>query len=226
MTQDKQSEQLEQQLQHWYAQSKATQPLPAAIKQQFVEPTALHRLWQWSRAQCSFRRLQALSAVIVLGLVWQLWFEQQMYYQISQSSQADGWQIHQLSSESQSPSKQAVSSVQGGAAGAAAAQQRQTLYAQRYQDYVAERQQIEVMQQLIVSRLPSANGMVDWQLVSCQQLRLQLTADWLTQFKQQQQWTEQHWQQLADSRWLRVSTGKQGQILNLQASAQPPACAP
>ncbi len=90
-----------------------------------------------------------------------------MYYQISQSPQADGWQIHQLSSESQSPSKQAASSVQGESTGtgAAAAQQRQTLYAQRYQDYVAERQQIEVMQQLIVSRLPSSNGMADWQLV-------------------------------------------------------------
>ena len=79
MKQDKQSEPLQAQLQQWYAHSKATQPLPAAIKQQFVEPSGLHRLWQWSLAQFSFRRLQALSAVIVLGLVWQLWFEQQMF---------------------------------------------------------------------------------------------------------------------------------------------------
>ncbi len=225
-----QQPQLEQQLQQWYAQSKASQVLPAAMKQQFVEPSGLNLLWQWIRAQLSFRRLQAVSAVLVLGLVWQLWFEQQMYYQISQSQQADAWQIHQLSTEPFRAQHEAPSIQQQGkaptAAVSVAAQQRQMLYAEKYQDYLARRQQIEVMQQLIVSRLPGADGLTDWQLVSCQQLRLQLTADWLTQFKQQQQWTEQKWQQLADSRWLSVSTGKQGQILNLQPSEQPPACAP
>jgi hypothetical protein len=100
---------------------------------------------------------------------------------------------------------------------------RQALYTQKYQDYLQASKNSQIRRQLIVSRQFSEDG---WHLDVCQQMQLQLTSEWLAQFKLQQHWTEPQWQQLQQSDWLQITTGAEGQILALQRSDQPPACAP
>ena len=158
---------------------------------------------------------QALTAVLALGLGWHLLQQDQSYYQISQSNEPYPVQVHQLIP--QQPEKLPVEqyNVQSG--------QRQALYTQEYQAYLKASKNSQIQRQLIVSRQLSDDG---WHLDVCQQMQLQLTSEWLAQFKRQQHWTEPQWQQLQQSDWLQVTTGAQGQILALQRSEQPPACAP
>lgn len=216
-------EQLDQQLQQWYQQSRQQQGMPEALKKQLVQTIATQptprswferirqmkwQLWHW-------RRLQALTAVLALGVGWQLWQQEQLYYQISQSNDVYPVQVHQIA-----PQQQLADNRPQRPDGAG---QRRALYAQRYQDYLNAREHSAVQRQTIVSRQVSADG---WHLDLCQQLQLQLTREWLAQFKQQQHLTEAQWQQLQKSEWLQITTGGQGQILTLQQSSQPPACAP
>lgn len=216
-------EELEQQLQQWYRQSRQQNAVPVAVKQQLsaqIAATAASRSGWQRLAQSlsqfwSWRNMQALTAVLALGLGWQLWHQDQFYYQISQSNAPYPVQVHQLipqQSEKIPVEQHLVRSSQ-----------RQALYKERYQDYLKASQNSQRQRQLIVSRQFSQDG---WHLDLCQQMQLQLTSEWLAQFKQQQHWTEPQWQQLQQSDWLQVTTGEQGQILALQRSAQPPACAP
>lgn len=215
-------DQLEQQLQLWYQQSRQQQAMPEALKQQLAQSMAaqvpqrrrLDRLSQALWQFWSWRNLQALTAVLALGIGWQLWQHEQLYYQISQTNDTYPIQVHQLTPEQSLVVMQPQSDSSA---------QRQALYAQKYQDYLKSRDNSAIQRQVIVSRQLSADG---WQLDLCQQMQLQLTSEWLAQFKIQQDWTESQWQQLQHSDWLRITTGGQGQILALHHSETPPACAP
>lgn len=216
-------DQLEQQLQQWYQQSRQQQAMPNTLKKQLAQSMVaqapqrswLDRLNQGLWAFWSWRNVQALTAVLALGIGWQLWQHEQLYYQISQTNDAYPIQVHQLAPhQSLSVATQQQSSSSG---------QRQALYAQKYQDYLKSSENSQVQRQVVVSRQVSEHG---WQLDLCQQMQLQLTSDWLAQFKIQQNWTDLQWQQLQHSNWLQITTGGQGQILALQHSETPPACAP
>lgn len=216
-------EELEQQLQQWYQQSRQQNAMPVAVKQQLrahIAATAearsswqrlthlLIQLWSW-------RNVQALTAVLALGLGWHLLQQDQTYYQISQSNEPYPVQVHQLIPQQQSGMPAEQYNARAG--------QRQALFTQEYQVYLKATKNSQIQRQLIVSRQLSEDG---WHLDVCQQMQLQLTSEWLAQFKQQQHWTEPQWQQLQQSDWLQVTTGAQGQILALTRSEQPPNCAP
>lgn len=222
-------DELDQQLQQWFRQARQQNVMPAPLKQQLAAkleatskaPLDWHRLTQRMLQLWSWRNIQALTAVLALGIGWQLWQQEQLYYQISQSNDAYPVQVHQVT-------QQFLSDPQQTAAARAtevntAAGRRQALYSQKYQDYLKASENHEIQRQLIVSRQFSADG---WHLDVCKQMQLQLTNEWLTQFKLQQHWTEPQWRQLQTSDWLQVTTGEQGQILALKRSEQPPACAP
>ncbi len=216
-------EELEQQLQQWYQHSRQQNGMPDALKKQLTaqiadtpQPksdwqwlmTALLQLWSW-------RNIQALTAVLALGIGWQLLQQQHTYYQISQSNDLYPVQVHQLTPQQTATT---LTDKLNAASG-----QRQALYTQKYQDYLKASKNSQIKRQLVVSRQFSEDG---WHLDVCQQMQLQLTSEWLAQFKLQQHWTEPQWQQLQQSDWLQVTTGAQGQILALKRSEQPPACAP
>lgn len=230
-------EELEQQLQQWYQQSRQQNGMPAALKQQLAitmqsQPVSsiwgrlLQRLFQLF----SWRNIQALTAVLALGVGWQLLQQERLYYQISQSNDVYPVQVHQItqqrianlpSSGSEKADRQLTTAMSGNEVKAAG--QRQALFQQQYQDYVKTITNSQPLRQLIVSRQFSEDG---WYLDLCQQMQLQLTSEWLAQFKLQQHWTDPQWLQLQQSDWLQLTTGAQGQILALKRSEQPPACAP
>lgn len=216
-------EDLDQQLQQWYQQARQQNTMPVDVKQQLAAQIAAtsqpisdgQRLTHWLIQLVSWRNVQALTAVLTLGIGWQLLQQEQTYYQISQSNDLYPVQVHQLT-----PQQTAVMPIDQLKARSG---QRRALYTQEYQDYIKASKNSQIQRQLIVSRQLSDDG---WHLDVCQQMQLQLTSEWLTQFKRQQHWTEPQWQQLQQSDWLQVTTGAQGQILALQRSEQPPACAP
>jgi len=216
-------EELDQQLQQWYQQSRQQNVMPMAVKKQLAaqiaatsRPTASwQRLISWILQLVSWRNIQALTAVCALGVGWQLLQQEQSYYQISQSNDVYPVQVHQFT-----PQQTVATSLDKPDSSAG---QRQALFTQKYQDYLQASQNSQTQRQLIVSRQFSEDG---WHLDVCQQMQLQLTNEWLAQFKLQRQWTEPQWQQLQQSDWLQVTTGAQGQILALQRSEQPPNCAP
>lgn len=217
------SEQLTAALELWYRQSAQQHQMPVQQKQ-----LLLRQLQQRTRPKFrlihlklfaqqlagwfSYSKLQALTAVFALGLGWFLiQQQQQLSYQISQTNSFYPVQIHQLNSE-----KISTGSL-------SAAQQRQQIFSQSYQDYQQSVASGHAIKQQVLARQSTDSG---WLLDACSKLRLQLSEGWLEQFKLQQQWTEPQWAQLAASRYLQVSTGAQGEIIALQASANPPSCAP
>jgi hypothetical protein len=216
-------DELETQLQHWYQQGLQNQQMPddlkkrlaAQVKQRTQTASAWQKLTQALWQLWSWRNLQALTAVLALGVGWQLLQQQPTYYQISQSTDVYPVQIHQLT-------EQRLASSPADTANAASGQ-RQAIYTQKYQDYLKARSNTQAQRQLIVSRQFSEDG---WSLDVCQQMQLKLTSAWLAEFKQQLSWSEPQWQRLQKSDWLQVTTGPQGQILALQRSEQPPTCAP
>lgn len=215
-------EQLDQQLQQWYQQSRQQHRMPEEVQKQLTaqiaaisKPTSgWQRLIPWMLQLFSWRNIQALTAVVALGVGWQLLHQQHTYYQISQTLDAYPVQVHRLTTQKM------VDLAEGGTT---ATGQRQALFQQKYQDYLQASASNQAQRQLIVSRQFSDDG---WHFDLCQQMQLQLTNEWLAQFKLQQNWTEPQWQQLQTSDWLQITTGGQGQILALQHSAKPPACAP
>lgn len=216
-------EKLEQQLQQWYQQSRQQQGMPDSVKKQLKTQMAttsgpgaawqrpMQALWQF----WSWRNVQALTAVLALGVGWQLLQQEQTYYQISQSNDVYPVQVHQLTAVQTTDAPTELRHTDAG--------HRQALYTQKYQDYLQASKNNQIQRQLIVTRQFSEEG---WHLDFCQQMQLQLTSEWLAQFKLQHHWTESQWQQLQSSDWLQITTGSQGQILALQQSAKPPACAP
>ncbi|WP_306520726.1 hypothetical protein [Rheinheimera sp.] len=212
-----QSDALSEQLEAWYQQSSAQHQMPAVAKRRLLQQlktqpkphfsVLLLRFIRWF----SWPKLQAVTAVFALGLGWHLWQQQQLSYQISQTDLLIPVQIHQLSTETAT-----ISSVP-------ARVSRQQLFSQSYQDYIKSVELGAAVKQQVLARQAAAGG---WQLDLCQQLQLQLTEGWLQEFKQQQQWSEPEWTLLATSRYLEVSTGANGQIIALKATAQPPSCAP
>lgn len=231
-------EELEQQLQHWYQQSRQQNGMPAALKQQLAatmqsQPAksmwrvGLHAVLQY----LGWRNIQALTAVLALGIGWQLLQQERLYYQISQSNDLYPVQVHQITQQPitdlpTAGTKKAepnIAATASGSEGKVIAGQGKALFQQQYQDYVKTITNSQPQRQLIVSRQFSEDG---WHLDLCQQMQLQLTSEWLAQFKLQQHWSEPQWQQLQQSDWLQLTTGAQGQILALKRSEQPPACAP
>ncbi|RVU40583.1 hypothetical protein EOE67_05945 [Rheinheimera riviphila] len=216
-------EELEQQLQQWYQQSRQQNAMPEAVKKQLTAQIAAtsqpisgwQRLIPWMLQLLSWRNIQALTAVVALGVGWQLLHQQHTYYQISQTLDVYPVQVHQLTTQEAAGLPTAVT---------AATVQRQALFQQKYQDYLQASANHKTQRQLIVSRQFSDED--GWHLDICQQMQLQLTSEWLAEFKLQRQWTEPQWQQLQASEWLQVTTGAEGQILALQRSEQPPNCAP
>ncbi|OBP15558.1 hypothetical protein A5320_09515 [Rheinheimera sp. SA_1] len=216
-------EELEQQLQQWYRQSRQQNGLPVAVKKQLAAQIAAtsQPTFGWQRMMLgilqlfSWRNIQALTAVLALGIGWQLLQQEQSYYQISQSNDVYPVQVHQFTPQQTPATPPDTPNNSSG--------QRQALYTQKYQDYLQASKNSQIRRQLIVSRQFSEDG---WHLDVCQQMQLQLTSEWLAQFKLQQHWTEPQWQQLQQSDWLQITTGAEGQILALQRSDQPPACAP
>lgn len=231
-------EELEQQLQHWYQQSRQQNGMPAALKQQLAatmqsQPAkSMWRVGLQALMQClSWRNIQVLTAVFALGIGWQLLQQERLYYQISQSNDLYPVQVHQITQQRiadlptagpQKANRQIDAAASGNELNAVAGQ-RQALFQQQYQDYVKASKNSQTQRQLIVSRQFSEDG---WHLDLCQQMQLQLTSEWLAQFKLQQHWSEPQWQQLQQSDWLQLTTGAEGQILALKRSEQPPACAP
>jgi hypothetical protein len=182
--------------------------------------------------QClSWRNIQALTAVFALGIGWQLLQQDRLYYQISQSNDLYPVQLHQITQQHiadlpTAGSKKAEPNIAAAASGnemTAAFEPPRALFQQQYQDYVKTITNSQPQRQLIVSRQFSEDG---WHLDLCQQMQLQLTREWLAQFKLQQHWTEPQWRQLQQSDWLQLTTGAEGQILALKRSEQPPNCAP
>ena len=216
-------EELNQQLQQWYRQSRQQNAMPVVVKQQLkaqiaatsVSGSGWQRLAQSLIQLWSWRNVQALTAVFALALGWQLLQQDQFYYQISQNNAPYPVQVHQLIPLHPEKIPGEQYNVRAG--------QRQALYTEKYQDYLKASQNSQNRRQLIVSRQFSQDG---WHLDLCRQMQLQLTSAWLHQFKLQQHWTEPQWQQLQQSDWLQVTTGEKGQILALQRSEHPPACAP
>lgn len=217
------SEQLTAELELWYRQSAQQHQMPQQQKQALLQQLQQRARPKFSLIQLklfvqqlagwfSFAKLQALTAVCALGLGWFLiQQQQQLSYQISQTNSLYPVQLHQLSSETIS------------AETLTAAQQRQQIFSQSYQDYQQSVAAGHVIKQQVLARQSADSG---WLLDACSKLRLQLSEGWLAQFKLQQQWSEPQWAQLAASRYLQVSTGAQGEIIALQASANPPSCAP
>ncbi|MCT6700035.1 hypothetical protein [Rheinheimera sp. 4Y26] len=217
------SEQLTAELELWYRQSAQQHQMPQQQKQLLLQQLQqrarpkfrliqLQLFVQQLAGWFSFAKLQALTAVCALGLGWFLiQQQQQLSYQISQINSLYPVQIHQLNSEE----------VPAGSLSAAL--QRQQIFSQSYQDYQQSVAAGHVIKQQVLARQSADSG---WLLDACSKLRLQLSEGWLAQFKVQQQWTEPQWAQLAASRYLKVSTGAQGEIIALQASANPPSCAP
>jgi hypothetical protein len=213
------SDALSEPLELWYQQSKQQHPMPAANKQalqQLLQVKAnpggsitvvLQRLIK----VCSWHKLQALTAVFALGLGWFLiQQQQQLTYQISQTDTLYPVQLHQLNNENPQPEQSADT-------------KRQQIYSQRYQDYQKSVAAGNVIKQQVLARQSATSG---WQLDLCQKMQLQLSDGWLAQFKQQQQWSQPQWAQLASSRYLEVSTGSNGEILAMKATERPPSCAP
>ncbi|WP_333797511.1 hypothetical protein [Rheinheimera sp.] len=209
-------------LELWYRQSAEQHQIPPPQKQalwQLLQHKAgpksrliqLKIIMQQLVGWFSFPKLQALTAVCALGLGWFLIQQQQLSYQISQTNSLYPVQIHQLNSEE----------IHAGSL--SAAQQRQQIFSQRYQDYQKSVAAGHVIKQQVLARQSADSG---WLLDACSKLRLQLSEGWLEQFKLQQQWSEPQWAQLSSSRYLQVSTGTHGEIIALQPSAQPPSCAP
>lgn len=216
------ADRLSEQLEIWYHQSQQQHQMPSqhklALQQRLQAKTQprfsgviglLRRLQQG----CSWPRLQALTAVFALGLGWFLiQQQQQLTYQISQTNTLYPVQLHQLNNEK--PTAEPFSNAQ---------QQRQQIFSQRYQDYQKSVAAGHVIKQQVLARQSAKSG---WQLDLCQKMQLQLTEGWLSQFKQQQQWSEPQWTLLANSRYLEVSTGVNGEIIAINAAEQPPSCAP
>lgn len=216
------ADKLSEQLELWYQQSQQQHPMPAQHKRELqqrlqakTQPRFSGVIGLLRRLQqgCSWPRLQALTAVFALGLGWFLiQQQQQLTYQISQTNTLYPVQLHQLNNENLNTGQSSN-----------AQQQRQQIFSQRYQDYQKSVAAGHVIKQQVLARQSAKSG---WQLDLCQKMQLQLSEGWLSQFKQQQQWSEPQWALLANSRYLEVSTGVNGEIIAINAAEQPPSCAP
>lgn len=200
-------QELELRLQQWYQQSKASHPLPKALKQQFysVAPAKpVVDLEKWRRRSTEWLALAACALMIIF---WQK--PELLLYKIDQVQQQDTLiVVHYLGAE-RAESEQAVVSSNT---------QRQHLYQQAYRDYLQSTQLTAAQHEQVFWR---ENVDAGWQLKSCDAIVLQINRDLLNQMQQEQ---PEQWQQLESSPFVALKFGQHGQILAINKSAAAPNC--
>ena len=201
------NELLDQQLKQWYAESKASQPMPEALKQQFsaqLPPNQVIDLATWRRRATEW---VALAACALLILFWQK--PELVLYKIDQVQQQERLiVVHYLDAENNEPRSQLAENNA----------KRQQLYQQAYQDYLNSSQLTAAQYEQVFFRQDIAAG---WQLTGCDPLVVQINRDLLERWQQQQ---PSEWQQLEKSQFVRLKFGEQGQIMAITESAVAPNC--
>lgn len=197
----------EQQLKQWYAESKASQPMPEAMKQQFsgqLPPNNVVDLAKWRRRTTEWL---ALAACALLIIFWQK--PELVLYKIDQVQQQERLiVVHYLDAENNEPRSQVAENNA----------KRQQLYQQAYQDYLNSSQMTAAQHEQVFFRENIASG---WQLTGCDPLVVQINRDLLERLQQQQPTA---WPQLEQSQFVRLKFGEQGQIMAITQSSVAPNC--